>query len=215
VKGATLVVAALLALFDARSAVAQRADSSAAAGVALQAAEPLGPGDIVRLKIWREPDHSGDFMVDASGSIVAPMLGPVSVASLQPDSVVRLLTASYQKYLTHSSIEVTLLRRVTVLGAVRTPGLYPVDPTMKISDVLAVAGGATTEGDPDRMELRRDGQRLQVEVNERTRVGELPIHSGDELFVPERRWTTRNVTIIATTFAAAASILIAYLTRSR
>ena len=203
----------MVALFGARAAMSQSRE--AATTVSTRSAEPLGPGDIVRLKIWKEPDLSGDFTVNESGSIVAPMLGTVRVASLPPDSVTALLFARYRTFLTHTSIEVTLLRRVTVLGAVRTPGLYPVDRTMSISDVLAVAGGATTDGDADHLELRRDGARLRVRLDRRTRVGDLPIHSGDELFVPERRWTTRNVTIIATTFAAAASIAIAFLTRSR
>ena len=41
-----------------------------AAGTAaaqLQDVDPLRPGDVVRLRIWREPDMSGDFAVDEIG----------------------------------------------------------------------------------------------------------------------------------------------------
>jgi protein involved in polysaccharide export with SLBB domain len=108
---------------------------------------------------------------------------------------------------------VVFLRRVQILGAVRNPGLYPLDPTLTVGDALAVAGGTTPDGNPDRLELRRGNVRLPLQINPRTRVADSPIRSGDQLYVPERRWSARNAGILATVIAAGVSLAIALFTR--
>jgi len=134
----------------------------------------LRPGDVVRLRIWREPDLSGDFQVDERGSAVFPKIGPVPVASISADSLESMLIGVYSTYLRNPSIEITLLRRVNVLGSVRNPGLYPVDATMTVADALALAGGVTPEGDQNRLDLRRAGRTLSTHLSQRTRISDSP-----------------------------------------
>jgi polysaccharide export outer membrane protein len=152
----------------------------------------LQPGDAVRLKIWREPELSGDFQVDEQGQVVFPRIGPIRVSHLGADSLKTLLVSTYTTYLRDPSIEVTLLRRVNVLGAVRNPGLYQVDQTQTIADVLAQAGGATPDGKADRVELLRDGVRTGIRLQKDTRLFGSAVHSGDQLWVPQRSWFSRN-----------------------
>src|SRR4030095_15198669 len=128
-------------------------------------AEALRPGDVVRLRVWREPDLTGEFPVDEAGTVVLPKIGPTHVTSDAPELLKARIVAEYSRFLNHTSIDVTFLRRIQVLGAVRQPGVYPVDPTMTISDVLAVAGGMTGDGDPRRLELIRDGKRLEATIS--------------------------------------------------
>jgi protein involved in polysaccharide export with SLBB domain len=162
----------------------------------------LYPGDLVRLKIWREPDLSGDFSVDEHGLVVFPKIGQVHVTDITTDSLRRMLVGTYSQYLRDPSIEVTMLRRVTVLGSVKNPGLYPVDPTMTISDVLALAGGADPNGNQDKLELIRGGKRQPVRFTERTEISEAAIRSGDELYLPERSWISRNGYIVGAMIGA-------------
>jgi protein involved in polysaccharide export with SLBB domain len=164
--------------------------------------EVLYPGDVVRLKIWREPDLSGDYQVDDRGMAVFPKIGPVHVSELTTDSLKRMLVATYTTYLRDPAIDVTMLRRVTVLGAVKNPGLYPVDPTMTIADVLALAGGAAPTGNQDKLELIRAGKRQPVRFTTRTPVSETPIRSGDEIYLPERSWISRNGYIVGAMIGA-------------
>lgn len=172
----------------------------------------LQPGDMVRLKVWREPELSGDFRVDERGEVVFPRIGPVLVPRLSADSLRRQLVKTYSAYLRDPSIEVTLLRRVNVQGAVRTPGLYQVDQTQTIADVLALAGGATSDGKADRVELVRGGKRIGVRLDRQTRLFDSPLQSGDQLWVAQKSWFARNsgnlvgagitaTAIIVTTFA--------------
>jgi protein involved in polysaccharide export with SLBB domain len=170
--------------------------------------EPLRPGDLVRLRIWREPDLSGDFQVDESGHVVLPKLGPVAVDMMSRDSLRRSLLAAYAAYLRNPSIDVILLRRVNVGGAVKNPGLYPVDPTMTIADALALAGGATGDGRRDRVDLIRGGDKLMVKLDPATRLGATPIRSGDQLYVPLRSWISRNQGLVIGTVTAITALTV-------
>jgi protein involved in polysaccharide export with SLBB domain len=174
------------------------------------AEQPLRPGDVIRLRIWREEEMSGEFPVNEEGVATLPRLGRTQVVGESPKQLETRLVREYGRYLQQPSVEVTLLRRIQVLGAVRTPGLHKVDATMAVSDVLALAGGTTTQGDPDRIELIRGGERIQVRLSTNTRVADSPIQSGDQIYVPERSWFARNSGIIA---AGLTSLFIGFFTR--
>lgn len=203
----TFAVAAALIAAGASASHAQSLPASATAGE--ERARLLRPGDLIRLRIWREPDLSGDFLVDVDGIIVFPMIGPYQVTNESPESLKEKLVTAYQEYLRNPSIDVLPMRRVNILGAVRSPGLYPIDATMTLADALALAGGATPQGDPNEVELVRNGERVTARLSGDTRVGELPIRSGDQLFVPERSWVSRNSGIVAATISATVSLAIA------
>ncbi|HEX9106595.1 MAG TPA: polysaccharide biosynthesis/export family protein [Longimicrobiales bacterium] len=211
-SGLTVVLLAVtMALPSVRPLAGQ---SAAAAPAAPPAAEALlRPGDVVRLKIWREPDLSGELVVDEGGVVTFPKLGPMRVTTLAPDALKRTLTDEYQKYLLNPSIEITLLRRVTVLGAVRKAGVYPLDPTMTIADALAMAGGVAPEGSTDRVEVRRVGERIATNLDARTRIADTPIRSGDQLYVPERSWLSRNSAVATSAASILSSVAIALLLR--
>ena len=166
----------------------------------------LRPGDAVRVAIWREPDLSGEFQLDGRGLATFPKLGPLPVASVHPDSIRPLLLAEYAKYLVNPSIEVVPLRRISVLGAVAKPGLYPVDPTMTLADAVAMAGGAAPDGKREVVELRRGAEVVFADLDVATPVSRTPLKSGDQLWVPQKSWISRNPWIFTSVVAAAATI---------
>jgi protein involved in polysaccharide export with SLBB domain len=166
-------------------------------------------GDVVKLRIWREEELSGEFPVPESGIVILPKLGPRQVLG-QPTSELRTaIVQDYQKYLRNPAIEVTFLRRVNVLGAVNEPGVFSLDETMTVAHALAMAGGARPDGRSDQVELYRDGQKLAGKISQRTRLGDLQVRSGDQLFVPERNWMSRNTGLIAALLSSAVSVTIA------
>src|SRR2546423_13385564 len=162
------VLAGLLALAS-NPALAQTSSSLPTTTVAVS--DLLAPGDVVRLRIWREPDLSGDFSVDENGVATFPKIGPLKVSQESPASLKDKLLNEYAVYLRNPSVEVTMLRRINVLGAVQKPGLYPVDATMTIADALAAAGGATSMGDQHRVELFRGGTQVSEKIHTATRIG--------------------------------------------
>jgi polysaccharide export outer membrane protein len=187
---------------------------AAAAGQAVQppqgavagAGGALRPGDAIRLKIWQEPGLSGDFVVDETGVAVLPRLGPTRVLDRPALQLKAELAEAYRRDLNHSSVEVMLLRRVQVLGAVRNPGLYEADPTMSVRDVLALAGGATSQGNVNGIQLNRAGRRLPGRLSEHALLESVAVDSGDEIYVPERGWISRNPYIVGALLSATVTL---------
>jgi protein involved in polysaccharide export with SLBB domain len=168
----------------------------------------LGPGDFIQIKIWREPDLSDTVQVDNEGMAVFPKLGPIEVTGMRPDSLERRLVHDYSRYLQNPSINVRVLRRITIWGSVMRPGTYPVDLTMSITDALALAGGASAEGKTDKVELRRGSKHSMVDLSSRAaRLGELSLQSGDQLVVPQRSWVSRNPGLIMAAIGTVTSIV--------
>jgi protein involved in polysaccharide export with SLBB domain len=154
------------------------------------------PGDEIQLRIWREPELSGDFQVDESGVVVFPKIGPMQVTSEQPAALNRRLIRAYSAYLVNPSIQAQVRRRINVLGAVRNPGLYAVDPTITVADAISLAGGISPQGRSNVVEVRRRGETVYARLSGREIIGESPLQSGDQLFVPQRSWISRNPGVI-------------------
>ena len=168
----------------------------------------LLPGDFILVRIWREPDLSDTVDVDNLGVAVFPKLGPISVTGIEPDSLERLLVHEYSRYLQNPSIRVTVLRRITIWGAVAHPGPYPVGLTMTITDALALAGGPTSDGKSNQVELRRGTTRKVINLSsDAASIGDLSLHSGDQLVVPRRSWISRNPGVLIGGIGTITSVL--------
>lgn len=206
----TLLFAAL-ALASVRPATAQRPVGERPAGA--DAPGGLRPGDQIRLRIWREPDLSGDFTVDQQGVVVLPRIGPVRVQDRLPDSLRSYLVSAFATYLRNPAIEVTVLRQVTIDGAVNKPGIYYLDPTITVAEAIALAQGVSSEGKQDKVELIREGQRrdLAVDLPRTARIAATPLRSGDRLYVPQRSWASRNGGVIVGAAISGVAIIVATL----
>lgn len=209
--------AAWLALVLAVAPVRAAAQVSAPVDTvhATQDGSALQPGDVLRLLVWREPDMSGEYLIDESGNVTLPLLGVRRAAGVPLSMLREALIREYQAELRNPSITITPLRRVNVLGEVNKPGVYPVDLTSTVSDVLAMAGGINPIGDPRRISLvRRDGTVAGDRIAVSTDLSRAGIRSGDQVVVGRRSWFDRNSpTVIATSIsllASAISTLIIY-----
>lgn len=167
----------------------------------------LDAGDAVRVEIWREPDLSGEFTVDESGRAVLPLLGPRVLTGRPFEDVKADLLEDYRSQLRNPSIHIVPLRRVSVLGEVRQPGLYPVDPTISLGEVVALAGGATSNGDLERIRLVRDGRTIAARVSPGAEIQRIDIRSGDQIIVERRSWFDRNSTFLVSALLSVTGII--------
>lgn len=157
------------------------------------------PGDMLRVHIAREPDLSFEQTVPADGRVAFYRLGPMDVRGRDAEELRTYLLQEYSRYLVEPAVTVEVRRKVQILGAVQRPDIYTLHATMSISDAVAAAGGALPSGRTDRVELRRDGELVDVLLlSDRTPLADSPIRSGDQLFVPERSYIARNTGLVTT-----------------
>jgi polysaccharide export outer membrane protein len=174
-----------------------------------QAFPELLPGDAVRVQVWREGDISGVFTVDDRGIVTLPLLGEREVSGLDPSELREALLTDYKEYLQNPSIEVTILRRINIVGEIRSPGLYPVDATISLADALALAGGVTPIADPNKIRLVRDNQVIAQGVDQAAVIGASDIRSGDQIVVGQKSWLARNSAVILGSLIAATALIAA------
>lgn len=168
------------------------------------------PGDQISLRILREPDMSGVFTVADDGRVLLPRLGRVQVDDRTAAVLRDSLSVAYAEYLREPSLEVTVLRRVGVRGEVRKPDLYLVDLTLTLRDVIAQAGGVTENGDPGRIEIVREGERIRLGDADTAQFLTSQLYSGDQIVVGRRSWYS-NPTVAISTLTALASFVTLYL----
>jgi len=127
---------------------------------------PLGPLDVLKINVFRVPDLSGDYQVDAFGNLDLPLIGKVSVRDYSPDKFAELLEQKYgEKYLQNPDITVrvstTNRANVTVEGGVNFPGVYQLPGRTTLLGAIALARGVNSnDGNAKRVVVirKRDGK---------------------------------------------------------
>jgi protein involved in polysaccharide export with SLBB domain len=150
--------------------------------------------DAIHLRFFGDSIGSGDFRVDEHGMVVLPVIGTRDAIHQDPDSLKAEVVRSYRRTFRYAP-EATVLRRITVLGAVARPGLYMADATMNPADVIAMAGGALAQGRANDVQIFRNGNAFLAPTT--TAQGTLPVqlHSGDQLYVPEASQRAKNAAL--------------------
>lgn len=170
------------------------------------------PGDVIKIAVWREPELSGQFTVQEDRTVALPRLGSYSVVGKTPADVEAELLAEYSRTLRDPVVEIVILKRIVITGEVRTPGLYPVDPTMTLTDALTLAGGPLPNAKENRVDLIRGGERTEYNLEKVTLTRDIALLSGDQLYVPKKHWIVRNwrwyTTIAGTLMSVGTFILV-------
>lgn len=152
-------------------------------------------GDVIRMRVWREPDLSGEVTVQPDGTAVFPALGRLGVSGLTADSLNRFLTERFRQSIVDTPIEAVIVRAVPLLGGVRSPGVYPVDPSTAPIALVARAGGTLSGGKIPRVRLVRASGAVFDLPLERP-LGEYNFSNGDALQVEDANFFVRNQTLI-------------------
>lgn len=112
----------------------------------------LGPEDVVQVDVLGRTDFNARSKVGTDGKIQLPLLGAVQAADRTVLQLRDEIRVALQKggFFTQPIVEVQIAsyasRYVTVLGAVGTPGLIPVDRPYRLSEILARVGGVRESG---------------------------------------------------------------------
>ena len=183
----------------------------------LQGAAPrpftLEPGDVVKVVVWREKDLGCECKIDETGRLTLPLIGVVRASGRPWDSLRDSLLSQYQGQLRNPSVTLTPLRRVLVLGEVTKPGAYLADPTLSLAGLVALAGGASSNGDLRRVRVVRNGQTVVKSSSIETLMLEGGVHSNDQIFVDRRPWLERNGAFISSALISIASIAVVLIHR--
>lgn len=165
------VIAALLAVGGAEPVDAQE-------GYA------LGPGDIIRVTVFGEPDLSGEFEVGADGVVSLPLVGAQVLSGLSVSGaetvIERELAAGFIQN-PDVAIDILNYRPFFVIGEVNNQGVFPFIADLTVLKAVAIAGGFTYRADEEDIVVKRAGSEEEVPIG----IDEL-VNPGDVIIVEER-----------------------------
>jgi polysaccharide export outer membrane protein len=126
----------------------------------------IAPMDKLSVKVFKMDDLSGDYDVDLAGNISLPLIGQLQAANLTTEQLDDQLTQKLgARYLEHPDVSVAIKAStahvVTVDGAVREGGSYPVAGPISLIQAVAMAKGTTEDANARRVAVFRTigGQR--------------------------------------------------------
>ena len=168
--------------------------NGAAEGTAREASMKIGPGDLIEVNVYDEADLHQTIRLNDVGDGTLSFVGSVHFAGLTTDQAEALIARKLKEgnYLRAPQVEVTIreysTQGVSVLGEVKTPGVYGVIGGQSLLDVLAAAGGTTPlAGSEITIQRARDGSTLSVLLSKdahHSLSSNVRLYPGDKVIIP-------------------------------
>lgn len=127
----------------------------------------IGPRDELIVEVFGAPELRREGEVDAAGNLSLPLVGTVVAGGKTPDEVGAAIAAQLRgRYIRDPQVTVNIKKAVgqtvTVDGAVRDPGIYPVNGRMTLQQAIASAKGADDIANLDNVVIFRRVQNQQM-----------------------------------------------------
>lgn len=157
----------------------------------------IAVGDLLQVRVFQVEELSGEERVNQDGQIVLPLIGPTKVAGLTPkEAEARVAAALGREYLENPQVDLFVKeatgQKLTVLGSVKKPGVFPIGENTTLIQAIALAEGTdplAAEGEV--IVFRADsGRKVLAYVVDLGAIkkGELPdpvLIGGDRVVVPQ------------------------------
>lgn len=110
----------------------------------------LGPGDVLDVRVFGQPELSSSVQVDSDGNLSAlPFLeNPIKAKCRTDKEVQKDIADAYSKFINNPQVSVRISERnsrqpATVFGAVRQPTRVEMKRKVRLNELMAVSGGFT------------------------------------------------------------------------
>ncbi len=152
----------------------------------------IGAEDVISIRVWREPENSGQFIVRPDGKISVPLIGEIQAGGLTPEKLSENIAAGLQKVMVHPEVTVGVERvnskKYYIQGEVNKPGSYPLVIDTTVLEALVNAGGFREFANTKKIIILRGAQRLKFNYHEVTKGKKMEqnilVKPGDQIIVP-------------------------------
>lgn len=129
----------------------------------------LESGDVIRVNVWNEPNHSREqVLVRPDGKISLPLIGDVNAAGMSINQIQRVIARKVQAFVPNPRVDVSLVSarsyQVFVMGEVRRPGTFTPTSQINVVQALSLAGGFTAFAKQDEMWIVWNSPKGEVRI---------------------------------------------------
>ncbi|HXU06926.1 MAG TPA: polysaccharide biosynthesis/export family protein [Polyangia bacterium] len=159
----------------------------------------LGPSDVVKITVWRNPDLSTEAIVRPDGTVSMPLAGDLPAAGRTAAQIKEEIVKRLRAYFKDESLSVTVAvsainsYRFVVSGNVEKPGVFSANHYVTVGEAMALAGGPNRFADAGGtviIRLTQDGgtRRIPVDylgvLSGKAANENLTLLAGDTIYVP-------------------------------
>lgn len=158
----------------------------------------IGPADVLRVQVWKQPELSVEVPVRPDGKITVPLANDVQAAGLTTNEVRDVISKALGEYIAAPDVTVIVRdvrsKNVQVIGEVGVSATVPLVADMRVLDAIAYARGFTPYADKSDIRILRpgpDGSVTEYRFNYNAFLrGKAPetnlrLHPGDTVVVPD------------------------------
>jgi polysaccharide export outer membrane protein len=160
----------------------------------------IGPGDVLSIFVWRNPELSSRVPVRPDGRVSMPLVQDVPATGITPEALAREIEKRLAKYVTEPIVTVIPTRfvgpfafQVRVVGEATTPRALPYRENMTLLDAMIETGGLTKYAAGDRATLVRTvngaQESYQVFLDSLIKQGDIDANvallPGDIIIIPQ------------------------------
>lgn len=180
---------------EASKVEAPRVNSGADTTVTTVPVEPntylIGPLDIIYVRVFRDTDFTGQYLVRTDGRITLPLIGDMQAAGLTPVGLAAQIKQALSEYIIMPDVQVMIhqenSKTFTVAGEVNHPGKFPLLTTTRVFDAVNEAGGFKDFANKTDITIIRGAQRLKFNYED-VRKGKkleqnIELQNGDTVYV--------------------------------
>jgi polysaccharide export outer membrane protein len=122
----------------------------------------VGPGDKLRITIYKDPQDSLESVqVRPDGKITMPLIGDIEATGRTPQELGKAVSGALNTYINNPVVTVIVLEATastaSVLGEVYKPGMVPLQGDVTVLQALAVAGGLKDFANEKNIRILRKG----------------------------------------------------------
>lgn len=153
----------------------------------------IGAEDVISIRVWHEPENSGQFVVRPDGKVSVPLIGEIQAAGITPEKLSANIAEGLQKIMVHPEVTVGVERvnskKYYIQGeGINRPGSYPLVIDTTILEALVNAGGFREFANTRKIVILRGSERLKFNYKEVTKGKKMDqnilVKSGDQIIVP-------------------------------
>ena len=122
----------------------------------------IGPGDVLEISVWKNPDLTRTVTVLPDGRISFPLIGPIPAAGMTLEKLDAELRNRLNRYAPDVDLSVIVAQvnsmLVYIIGRVQNPGRLVLNTNVTVMQALAMAGGLNTFAKAGDIKIFRGGR---------------------------------------------------------
>jgi polysaccharide export outer membrane protein len=119
----------------------------------------FGPGDVLRVFVWRHEDLTMDITIAPDGAISYPLVGRLQVSGMTLEQIRLTLQNAVAQYYVDAQVTVNIMTvnsaHAMVFGEVRSPSVLSLSQDMTMLEALVRTGGINPDARTDNVLLIR------------------------------------------------------------